>query len=152
MRGDDPRQPVAGWGRILAVNVFALIVARIEALTQVADPVGPDNDAQIIAALAEADPVVAGWGRLAKLPLVHRDRWRSAVAAAERVSKPLHCLAVTRDGHPHHPLYLRRGARLSRWVPPDRLVVTCDSRDAAWRSDPRRRRTELRVDSRRKRQ
>lgn len=107
-----------GWGRVVVVNLFALISSRIAALGEAGDPVGPDNARYLEAAIAEADICVAAWGRAAKLSSALRQEWRNAVGLANAVGKPLHCWGITRDGHPRHPLYLPRNSALRHWKPP----------------------------------
>jgi hypothetical protein len=106
------------WGRIVVVNLFALIASRVTALAEAEDPVGPDNARHIAVAVAEADLCVAAWGAAAKLPLRLRDEWRRTERLAQAAGKPLHCWGMTRCGHPRHPLYLPRDSALRPWNPP----------------------------------
>lgn len=107
-----------GWGRVVVVNLFALIASRVRALAEADDAAGPDNHHHLAAAMAEADLCVAAWGRTAKLPRSLRGQWRQAAQLAVDRGRPLQCWGLTREGHPRHPLYLPRDCRLNPWIPP----------------------------------
>ncbi|CEJ15985.1 hypothetical protein BN1110_06336 [bacterium YEK0313] len=110
-----------GIGRFAMVNKFAFVATDVRELhaASVADPVGRENDAHIRAAFAEADIVIVAWGSLAKLPPILRTRWRVVTAIAESLGKDLHCLGVTSDGHPRHPLMLSYATPLQFWTAPE---------------------------------
>jgi len=92
-----------GYSCMDVVNAFALRSTDPAALRGDLDPVGPRNDAAIRRGGARADLVVAGWGVHATLGDRHQ-RVRSILA---RVCDP-QCFGTTKDGHPKHPLYLRK--------------------------------------------
>lgn len=56
--------------------------------------------------------VVCAWG-------AHRRvvRLVAAQGLVERVGPPVYVLGLTKDGHPRHPLYMRRDLRPARWDP-----------------------------------
>jgi hypothetical protein len=108
-----------GWGRVVVVNLFALIASRIEALAEAPDVVGPDNPRHLAAALAEAERCVVAWGRLSKLPPRLRGAWREVHGLARDAGRSLHCWGVTRSGDPRHPLFLPRDTPLQPWRAPD---------------------------------
>lgn len=96
----------AGWGygSIIVVNLFALRTSRPAVLRRARDPVGPRNDAWVHRAARGRDIVVA-WG-------VHgrwQERWRAVLQRLD--NETVLCLGNTKDGHPRHPLYLRRDVR-----------------------------------------
>lgn len=94
------------WGSagLLVVNVFALRATNPDVLLEHPDPVGPDNDRVIAAALpaAAATSVVAAWGTHRRLPA----RIPQIRALLDQLGLPLLCLGVTKAGYPRHPLYL----------------------------------------------
>lgn len=104
-----------GAGGLLLVNLRAWRDADPGRLADVADPVGPGNDAAIGSALAATSgPVVVAWG-------VQRDAARVRTVLDLLGERPILCLGVTRDGHPRHPLYVAGTTRLRPWsvpVPP----------------------------------
>jgi len=98
-----------GCGGVAVVNLWAWRATRPADLAGVADPVGPDNDGWIASLGRQVDgPVVLGWG-------VQRARSRVASVLELLADRPKHCLGVTRDGHPRHPLYVRAETRLQPW-------------------------------------
>ena len=106
------------WGcsSLHVVNVAAYRATDPRHLAGIDDPIGPDNDAHLLAVtrdvLARGGPVVAAWGTVAPT---------SAAAHAVRLLAaagiPLLALRTTRQGHPGHPLYVRTDAIPSPWPP-----------------------------------
>lgn len=91
------------WSTVTVVNIFAWRSTDPAGMKAAADPVGPANDAAILAAVRAADGLaVAGWGVHGE----HRGRSGEVLAmlAGEGVD-PL-ALRVTKAGHPGHPLYV----------------------------------------------
>lgn len=107
---DDPtitrcmrRAASLGFNGIRVVNLFALRSTDPAKLLDVADPVGPDND-RIVASVCRGQPmVIAAWGE----EKAHVAQRASAVKAILRgLQVPLYALAMTKAGHPRHPLYV----------------------------------------------
>lgn len=96
-----------GMGGLLVVNVFAYISPYPEDLKAAhragVDPVGVGNDAHLMAVHRASGISIAAWGAHARFLDRH-----GQVLAMLRGIKPVHCLAVTEDGFPGHPLYLDR--------------------------------------------
>jgi hypothetical protein len=82
---------------------------------EVADPVGPGNDAAILRYATGASLVVVGWGKPPE-PLKARG---AALAARLRAAgvEPL-CFKVNGDGSPKHPLYVGLDAPLVPYPTP----------------------------------
>lgn len=91
-----------GFGQMEVVNAFALRSTHPQVLKAHADPVGPGNDRAIRRAVDRADRVVIGWGTHARLHGRHETVLELIAGRCEPV-----CWAVTKDGYPKHPLYLR---------------------------------------------
>lgn len=89
-----------GYSALCMTNLFAFRATDPAVMKSAIDPVGPDNDAHLIALAAEAGVVVAAWGTHG----AHQGR----EAHVLDILPHLHCLALTKDGHPNHPLYLRK--------------------------------------------
>lgn len=87
-----------GFEGIEVVNLFAWRSTSPDAIRMVADPVGPENDVHIREAAAKAPQVVAGWGRA--IPRQWLPRVRDVLALLGEV----HCLGLTDDQQPRHPL------------------------------------------------
>ena len=90
-----------GYGGIIVVNLFALRATDPNNLYKSDDPIGPENDKYLVKANTEAALTIAAWGNQGKY--LKRDEDVMAMLTA------LHCLTVTKDGSPHHPLYLLNG-------------------------------------------
>lgn len=106
------------FARFEVVNLYAWRSTDKKALLKVADPVGPENDATIIAALAEASQVIVAWGAIHKKQ-EHRS-WRVSALLAEsrlKLTAPpmIYSLGSTKAGHPNHPLMLPYAQRLDRF-------------------------------------
>lgn len=112
---DDPtiRRCVAfakawGYAGLCMVNLFAFRATNPADMMNAADPVGPDND-QTLRSLAEAaGVVVAAWG-------VH-GTYGGRHTAVRAMLPRLHCLRLTKHGHPGHPLYLPKTLTPVEWV------------------------------------
>lgn len=113
---DDPtikrcKSFAAAWGAggIEVVNLFAWRATDPDVLPTVADPVGPDNDRYIRAALEQCRPIVAAWGAGAtKL----KRREAAVLEIIRRVGVDVMCLGTTKGGHPLHPLYIPASRQL----------------------------------------
>lgn len=121
---DDPtirrcRRFACEWGhrRMVVVNLFAYRTPSPAALAAAhaegVDVVGPDNDAMLAAAFAEAGPVIVAWGAF-PLARLRVDRVRELL---DYEGRQPYCLARTADGAPRHPLYLPGGSTLQTWAP-----------------------------------
>lgn len=99
-----------GFGSLIFCNAFAFRTPRPAEMKRAADPVGPENDAWILREAKAADKIVVAWG-------VHGNHWgRDAQVLDLLVGFELFCFGRTKDGHPKHPLYLRRDTRLERFT------------------------------------
>lgn len=102
-----------GFGQLTVVNLYAARATKPVYLWAMDDPVGPGNDKAIAdeawTAVCDGAPIVAAWGVLARPERV------AEVLALPHVADRLHCLGVTKHGHPRHPLYLPRTATLTPW-------------------------------------
>ena len=92
-----------GCGSLEVVNIFALRATDPRKLYDAADPVGPANDAAILAAARRADMFLAAWGNHGAL-LARGEQVLSRLL--QRDIAP-HCLAITKQGQPKHPLYTK---------------------------------------------
>jgi hypothetical protein len=95
-----------GFARLEVLNLFAFRATKPTALLDADDPVGPKNDSTIATVLRAADLVVCAWGAFP-------NDERSA-HVLQLVAVP-HCLGVTKNGSPRHPLYVRASADPLPW-------------------------------------
>ncbi len=77
-------------------------------------PVRESNLTAIREAAAAADTVVIAWG--ADGGAEGRDT--RALGALKEIVQDIHCLGLTKDGHPRHPLYLRETTRIRPYMGP----------------------------------
>jgi hypothetical protein len=103
----------AGYGRLIMLNLFALISTNPAALVRHADPIGPDND-QFLWKLTEGIDVVACWG--GSVPTYWQAR-AHAIAYSLRRDRICYTLGLTRTGQPLHPSRLASTTPLARWLP-----------------------------------
>lgn len=101
-----------GAGSLTVVNLYAYRATSPAALLDVADPVGPDNDAHLCnavgGALLRGGAAVAAWGAWART-----DRIAAVLRYPEMGS--LYALGITKGGQPRHPLYVRGDVEPQRW-------------------------------------
>lgn len=101
-------------GGISVVNLFAFRATDPAELRRTADPVGDLNDEYVCRACRPPATVVAAWG-------AHGTAADRAAAVARMLAAAqvrLHCLGITRDGHPRHPLYVPASAVLQPYPGP----------------------------------
>lgn len=89
-----------GYGGIVVVNLFALRSKDPNNLCISDDPIGTANDEYIMRASGEARLTIIAWGIRGKY--LERDE------AVMRILSFPYYLALTKNGSPRHPLYLRK--------------------------------------------
>lgn len=94
-----------GFGSLEIVNLFALVSTDPAALRLADDPVGPENDDCIRAAVKRAAMAICAWGTKSPIP------WRAPYVfnILKVMSVQPVALRVTKGRHPSHPLYLPAG-------------------------------------------
>lgn len=110
------------WGcsHLLKFNMFAGVGNKPEMLDDIEDPVGAANDAWIVRGIAYAVEhggiLLAAWGvpkGSARVQALARERAKMLAALG-----PWTALKVTKDGHPSHPLYLKKTSKPLAWSAP----------------------------------
>lgn len=120
--GDDPtiRRCIGfarrwGYAGLIVANLFALRATDPLALFAAHDPVGdPANRDAILGAIDEAALILCAWGHFAAA----RDRGQEVAALVRKRGHVPHCLGLTRQGAPRHPLYLPATTRPIPLHPP----------------------------------
>jgi len=92
-----------GYGGIVMVNLFAFRSTDPKNLLSATDPIGPDNYHHIFSNSWGAALTIAAWG--VRGGYLGQDKKVRA-----QLTNP-HCLALTKEGHPKHPLYLKKDLR-----------------------------------------
>ena len=88
-----------GFEAFSVVNLFSYVSPRKSDLLKATDPVGANNDANIIEACKDALKIVVAWGR-------HENRLirvRAKHVLAMLRGKELFCFGINADGSPRHP-------------------------------------------------
>ncbi len=107
----ERRTRALGFGAFTVTNIFAWRETDPAAMRRVPDPVGPGNDAAIVAACAGADIIVAAWGTHG----AHLGRGAAVAALLREAGVTVHHLGLTKGGFPRHPLYVAYATRPRPW-------------------------------------
>lgn len=91
-----------GFGQLEVVNLFGLRATDPKVMRSHADPIGPENDEQLIRSATICHQTICAWGAHG----THKDRGRAVLALLRRAGVQPHALRLTKAGHPAHPLYL----------------------------------------------
>jgi len=89
-----------GYGSFEVVNLFAYRATHARDLVRADDPIGAEADHYLFQAVARSNRIVAGWGNNGAL------RGRDHAVLDLLHGHSLHCLGVTKQGKPRHPLYI----------------------------------------------
>lgn len=106
-----------GFDGFWMANLFGLRTPYPKEMMSAPDPVGPGNDASLLAAADRCEKIVAAWG----VSGVYQERADAVVRLF--ASRELWCLGTTQDGHPRHPLYVAGKQPLVRWHPAPAVPV-----------------------------
>lgn len=96
-----------GYGGIYVVNAFAFCTTYPVEMKAAADPVGPDNDAEIRKAVT-GRRVIAAWGNDGAF----LNRHLQLIDLLNRERAEVYCLGTTQEAHPRHPLYVKGSTAL----------------------------------------
>jgi len=123
-------------------NLFALRSTDPKALYRADDPVGPENDDTFRRVLPRCRAVVCAWGNHGVL----HGQYLAALAIMREHCRP-QALAITKEGQPQHPLYLRADLLPSRTEDEmskaiDYQFAADEHAEAAERIEPERQRPE----------
>lgn len=89
-----------GFARLKMLNLYAYRSTDPKGLRDPDDPVGPENLCTIAKVVGGSDLVICAWGACIAGQTWARDEVLPLIAAP-------HCLGLTRQGFPRHPLYVR---------------------------------------------
>ena len=108
----ERRARVLGFGAFQVTNIFAWRDTDPRAMKAATDPVGPENDAAILAGVQWADQVIAAWGTHG----AHLGRGADVEAILRQSGASIFHLGLSKAGHPKHPLYLPYAQSPERWI------------------------------------
>jgi hypothetical protein len=96
-----------GFGSLLMANLFAYRATEPGILREIDDPIGPRNNWWLSNLQRKAGLVVAAWG-------IHGTLLSREAEVLHKLTD-VHCLGITKAGHPKHPLYLPASAKPRRF-------------------------------------
>jgi hypothetical protein len=96
-----------GYGGLCMTNIFAYRATDPAKMKAHPAPIGGENDRYLVTLAAQAGVVVAAWGTHG----AHLGRGESV----RQMLINLHCLRLTKNGYPNHPLYLSRSLKPVHW-------------------------------------
>lgn len=118
---DQSIRKLYGFGERLGIrewmvgNLFAYRAADVNELAHAPDPVGVACDTYLREMVNRADLVIAGWGRIDKVPSALRHRVTEVVQLVNQAGKQLMCWGTCQDGSPRHPLMIPYTTPLEMW-------------------------------------
>lgn len=107
----ERRARALGFGAFRVCNIFAWRATDPRDMRAAQDPVGPGNDAAIIAAADWADTLVCAWGTHGE----HLNRGPAVEVLLRQTGAPLTHLGLSKAGHPKHPLYISYSVQPVVW-------------------------------------
>lgn len=107
----ERRARILGFGGFRVMNIFAWRETDPRLLRAAPDPVGADNDRLLLEGLDWADTIIAGWGVHGE----HLNRGPGVEALLRGAGVELHCLGLSKAGHPRHPLYIAYATQPQLW-------------------------------------
>ena len=110
----ERRARALGFGAFQVTNIFAWRDTDPFQMRKARDPIGPGNDAAILAGVAWADQVIAAWGTHG----AHMNRGPQMTTLLQGTGKPLYTLGLSKHGHPKHPLYISYSQQPILWTAP----------------------------------
>jgi len=99
-----------GYGSLEVVNLFAFRATDPKELLTCSDPIGKENNRYIKEALKDAELVIAAWGTKGNILK------RNEQVIELLNNNDIHCLTLTKDGHPKHPLYIKNDERPKKFI------------------------------------
>ncbi|WP_341368042.1 DUF1643 domain-containing protein [Yoonia sp. BS5-3] len=98
----ERRARALGFGAMQVTNIFAWRETDPHKMRKAKDPIGPDNDRVLQEGALWADVIIAAWGTHG----AHLGRGPMTEQVLRETGKTLHCLGLSKHGHPKHPLYI----------------------------------------------
>ena len=109
----ERRARALGHGAFCVTNIFAWRDTDPRKMRAAPEPIGPENDAAILAAADWSGNVVCAWGTHGE----HLDRGPAVAALLKGSNAALSHLGLSKAGHPKHPLYIGYAVQPEPWHP-----------------------------------
>lgn len=91
-----------GFGQLEVVNLFAWRATDPTELKRTDDPIGSENDEQLLSAAKVCNMTICAWGTNG----TYRQRDKAVLKLLRENGVRPHSLRLSKHGHPAHPLYL----------------------------------------------
>jgi len=104
-----------GFGGMVVVNLYARRATDPMDLARDPEPEGPQNAGFISGNAAQAQLVIAAWGRSGRSVPGYAAHCRYVRSMLRALGVRLSVLALNKDGSPAHPLYLPASLRPAEW-------------------------------------
>jgi len=108
----ERRARALGFGSFAVGNIFAYRATDPKVMRAQADPIGPQNDATLVAMAARADRIVAAWGTHG----AHLGRGAAVEQLLRGAGHALYHLGLSIAGSPKHPLYIAYERQPEPWT------------------------------------
>ncbi len=108
----ERRARALGFGAFRVTNIFAYRATDPRVMRAQPDPVGPENDATILAGAAWADRVICAWGTHG----AHLGRGAAVAHLLRATGCAMFHLGLSQAGHPKHPLYIGYQVQPVAWL------------------------------------
>jgi len=105
-----------GYGGLVMGNLFAFKATKPKDMEKADDPIGDENDCYLLQHHNNAGLTLAAWGKNGDF--LNRDKEVMGMLA------DLHCLVVTKNGFPKHPLYCKADLTPIMYYPDVQVVST----------------------------
>jgi hypothetical protein len=100
-----------GFGSFEIANLYGWRETDPDALLACVDPVGPDNDQIVAAAISRCDVTICAWGA----HKMAERRSRAMIELVRSLRPSAFCFGKTKAGAPKHPLYIKTGTALESY-------------------------------------
>lgn len=107
----ERRARALGFGAFRVCNIFAFRATDPRVMRAAPDPIGPGNDAAIMAGAQWAGMAICAWGTHG----AHLGRGEQVAGLLRRAGVPMYHLGLSKAGHPKHPLYIGYDQGLMAW-------------------------------------
>lgn len=94
-----------GYGGLVMLNAFGFRATDPKVMKRCSEPIGPRNDEVIRLQCQQAGLVLVAWG--VDGGMQDRDKEILKLLREDCPGVPIKCLAITKDGYPQHPLYIK---------------------------------------------
>ena len=101
-----------GYGGLWMCNLFSFCTANPKELFGNTDPLARENSLVLKVVRRKVNVAVVAWGNQGAKVM----QWRQWPERVVEMLAPVHCLGVTGEGQPKHPLYLPKTAELKLYL------------------------------------